>query len=108
MSEERKLPSVDNKDFEFIKDHYEITKEDKKVAENILETIIEDSQKNIPHILQQGIYNDGKVKILSEVCCGDSVYDYYVLDFGKKVFKSRIDNYDWITHKFIDNDKLVN
>lgn len=67
-----------------------------------------DSQKQIPHILQQGLYNDGKVKIISEVCCGDSVYDYYCLDFGKKVFKSRIDNYDWITHKFIENDCLVN
>lgn len=48
MSEENKLPSVDSDDFDFLKDHFEITKEDKKVAENILDTIIEDSQKNIP------------------------------------------------------------
>ena len=81
MSEERKLPSVDNKDFEFLKDHYEITKEDKKVAENILETIIEDSQKNI-HLKFSisKIQENYKLKEVPMMSVEDSLWNQFTKD----------------------------
>ena len=67
--------------------------------------IDEDPQKIIPHILLNGVYKKNKVKIIQEVLCGDNVYEWYVIDNGEKVFKSRRDDYDYKTHKFIDKEK---
>jgi hypothetical protein len=67
--------------------------------------IDEDPQKIIPHILLNGVYKKNKVKIIQEVLCGDNVYCWYVIDNGEKVFKSRREDYDYKTHKFIDTTK---
>ena len=67
--------------------------------------IDEDPQKIIPHILLNGVYKKNKVKIIQEVLCGDNVYEWYVIDNGVKVFKSRRSDYDYKTHKFIDTEK---
>ena len=48
MNEKNKLPGVDTEDFEFLVDHSEPTKLEKKVAEDILNTIIGDASKEIP------------------------------------------------------------
>ncbi len=48
MNEKNKLPSADTEDFEFLVDHFEPTKQEKKIAEDILNTINEDISKNIP------------------------------------------------------------
>ena len=48
MNEKNKLPSVDTEDFEFLVDHFEPTKLEKKVAEDILNTIVGDNSKQIP------------------------------------------------------------
>lgn len=65
----------------------------------------DDPQKIIPHILLNGEYKESKVKIIQEVLCGDNVYEFYVIDNGVKVFKSRREDYDYKTHKFIDTTK---
>lgn len=69
------------------------------------EIYVEDPQKVIPHILLNGEYKEKKVKIIQEVLCGDNVYDFYVIDNGVKVFKSRRNDYDYQSHKFIDKEK---
>jgi len=69
------------------------------------EICVEDPQKIIPHILLNGEYKEKKVKIIQEVLCGDNVYEWYVIDNGVKVFKSRRNDYDYKTHKFIDTEK---
>ncbi len=66
-----------------------------------------DCISNIPHILYQGDYNDGKVRIIEEKLCGSSVYDFYILYNGTKIFKSRRDNYNYKTHQFYDGKKLI-
>jgi hypothetical protein len=48
MNEKNKIPSVDTESFEFLVDHFEPTKQEKKVAEDILNTIIDDASKEIP------------------------------------------------------------
>jgi hypothetical protein len=48
MNEKNKIPSVDTESFEFLVDHFEPTKQEKKVAEDILNTIIGDASKEIP------------------------------------------------------------
>jgi hypothetical protein len=48
MNKENNLPGVDTKDFEFLNDHFDPTKQEKKVAEDILNTINVDASKNIP------------------------------------------------------------
>ena len=81
MSEEKKLPSVDNKDFEFLKDHYEITKEDKKVAESILNTLLEDSQKNIPLKFSiSKIQENYKLKEVPMMSVEDSLWNQFTKD----------------------------
>ena len=48
MNEKNKIPSVDTEDFQFLVDHFEPTKQEKKIAEDILNTIIGDASKEIP------------------------------------------------------------
>ncbi len=81
MSEERKLPSVDSEDFDFLKDHFEITKEDKKVAENILNSIYEDSQKNIPlKFTISKIQETYKLKEVPMMSVEDSLWHQFTKD----------------------------
>lgn len=76
------------------------------IKQEIRET---DSQDKLPHILINGNYNNKKIKIIQEVLCGENVYEWYVLYNGEKYFKSRRDDYDYKTHKFInkDNNNLI-
>lgn len=73
------------------------------------EIYLTDPQKDIPHILFNGEYNNKKIKIIQELLCGDNVYCWYVCDNGTKCFKSRRDDYDYKTHKFInkENNSLI-
>ena len=48
MNEKNKLPSTDTEDFQFLVDHFEPTKQEKKIAEDILNTIVDDASKDIP------------------------------------------------------------
>jgi len=48
MNEKNKLPSTDTEDFEFLVDHFEPTKLEKKIVEDILNTIVDDASKDIP------------------------------------------------------------
>ena len=48
MNEKNKLPSTDTEDFQFLVDHFEPTKQEKKIAEDILSTIVDDASKDIP------------------------------------------------------------
>ncbi len=66
-----------------------------------------DSQKKIP-LLMSGYFNDGKVKMLEEVLCGHSVYDWKVMFCGKELILSRMeeDKYDYINHRFVCEEEL--
>ena len=48
MNEKNKLPSTDTEDFQFLVDHFEPTKQEKKIAEDIINTIVDDASKDIP------------------------------------------------------------
>ena len=48
MNEKNKLPSTDTEDFEFLVDHFDPTKQEKKIAEDIINTIVDDASKDIP------------------------------------------------------------
>jgi hypothetical protein len=48
MNEKNKLPSTDTEDFQFLVDHFELTKQEKKIAEDIINTIVDDASKDIP------------------------------------------------------------
>ena len=48
MNEKNKLPSTNTEDFQFLVDHFEPTKQEKKIAEDILSTIVDDASKDIP------------------------------------------------------------
>lgn len=48
MNEKNKLPGVDTEDFKFLVDHFDPTKQEKKIAEDILNTIVDDASKDIP------------------------------------------------------------
>lgn len=65
----------------------------------------QDPQKNIPHILLNGEYKNGKIKVIQEVLLGNDVYSWGICYNGLKVADSRTPNYDYRNHKFIKNDK---
>jgi 6-pyruvoyl-tetrahydropterin synthase len=48
MNEKNKLPSTDTEDFEFLVDHFDPAKQEKKIAEDIINTIVDDASKDIP------------------------------------------------------------
>ena len=91
MNEKNKLPGVDTEDFEFLVDHFEPTKLEKKVAEDILNTIVGDNSKQIPlKFTVSRIQESYKLKEVPILSLENSLWHQFTKD--EKITIRSIDN----------------